>query len=102
MIIDKNNSREVTLGNGSVLMGIGTINGKEIAYFIHEHTNPSPVVGEYNNEFAGEKAEDLPVKCVVLRFEGKEALKSIDIMIEDLQKIRENLSKECEVESEHI
>ena len=102
MIIDKNNSREVTLGNGSVLMGIGTINGKEIAYFIHEHTHPSSVVGEYNNEFAGEKAEDLPVQCVVLRFEGKEALKSIDIMIEDLQKIRENLSKECEVESEHI
>ena len=56
----------------------------------------------YDNEFAGEKAEDLPVKCVALRFEGKEALKSIDIMIEDLQKIRENLSKECEVESEHI
>ena len=77
MIIDKNNSREVTLGNGSVLMGIGTINGKEIAYFIHEHTHPSPVVGEYNNEFAGEKAEDL-------------------------QKIRENLRKDCEVESEHI
>ena len=48
------------------------------------------------------KAEDLPVKCVALRFEGKEALKSIDIMIEDLQKIRENLSKDCEVESEHI
>lgn len=102
MIIDKNNSREVTLGNGSVLMGIGTINGKEIAYFIHEHTHPAPVVGECNNEFAGEKAEDLPIKCVALRFEGKEALKSIDIMIEDLQKIRENLSKECEVESEHI
>ena len=50
----------------------------------------------------GEKAEDLPVKCVALRFEGKEALKSIDIMIEDLQKIRENLSKDCEVENEHI
>ena len=102
MITDKNNIREITFGNGSVLMGIGTINDKEIAYFIHEHTHPSPTVGEYNDEFAGEKAEDLPVKCVALRFEGKEALKSIDIMIEDLQKIRENLSKECEVESEHI
>ena len=102
MITDKNNLREITFGNGSVLMGIGTISGKEIAYFIHEHTNPNPKVGEHNNEFAGEKAEDLPVKCVALRFEGKEALKSIGIMIEDLQKIRENLSKECEVESEHI
>ena len=77
MITDKNNSREITFGNGSVLMGIGTISGKEIAYFIHEHTNPNPKVGEHNNEFAGEKAEDL-------------------------QKIRENLSKDCEVESEHI
>ena len=101
MIIDKNNSREVTLGNGSVLMGIGTINGKEIAYFIHEHTHPSPVVGEYNNEFAGEKAEDLPVKCVALRFEGKEALKSIDMLIEDLQKIRENLIGESESNEEN-
>ena len=101
MIIDKNNSREVTLGNGSVLMGIGTINGKEIAYFIHEHTHPSPVVGEHNNEFAGEKAEDLPVKCVALRFEGKEALKSIDMLIEDLQKIRENLIGESESNEEN-
>ena len=101
MIIDKNNSREVTLGNGSVLMGIGTINGKEIAYFIHEHTNPNPKVGEHNNEFAGEKAEDLPVKCVALRFEGKEALKSIDMLIEDLQKIRENLIGESESNEEN-
>lgn len=100
MITDKNNSREITLGNGSVLMGIGTINDKEIAYFMHEHTHPSPVVGEYNDEFAGEKAEDLPVKCVALRFEGKEALKSIDIMIEDLQKIRENLINECKVKND--
>ena len=100
MITDKNNSREITLGNGSVLMGIGTINDKEIAYFIHENTNPNPKVGEHNNEFAGEKAEDLPVKCVALRFEGKEALKSIDIMIEDLQKIRENLISECEVQND--
>ena len=101
MITDKNNLREITLGNGSVLMGIGTISGKEIAYFIHEHTNPSPIVGEHNNEFAGEKAEDLPVKCVALRFEGKEALKSIDMLIEDLQKIRENLIGESESNEEN-
>ena len=101
MITDKNNSREITLGNGSVLMGIGTINDKEIAYFIHEHTNPNPKVGEHNNEFAGEKAEDLPVKCVALRFEGKEALKSIDMLIEDLQKIRENLIGESESNEEN-
>ena len=101
MITDKNNLREITLGNGSVLMGIGTISGKEIAYFIHEHTNPNPKVGEHNNEFAGEKAEDLPVKCVALRFEGKEALKSIDMLIEDLQKIRENLIGESESNEEN-
>lgn len=101
MITDKNNLREITLGNGSVLMGIGTINDKEIAYFIHEHTHPSSTVGAYNDEFAGEKAEELSVKCVALRFEGKEALKSIDIMIEDLQKIRKNLIDECEVENEN-
>ena len=101
MITDKNNLREITFGNGSVLMGIGTISDKEIAYFIHEHTNPSPIVGEHNNEFAGEKAEDLPVKCVALRFEGKEALKSIDMLIEDLQKIRENLIGESESNEEN-
>ena len=101
MITDKNNLREITLGKGSVLMGIGTISGKEIAYFIHEHTNPNPKVGEHNNEFAGEKAEDLPVKCVALRFEGKEALKSIDMLIEDLQKIRENLIGESESNEEN-
>ena len=28
MITDKNNLREITFGNGSVLMGIGTISGK--------------------------------------------------------------------------
>ena len=100
MITDKNNLREITFGNGSVLMGIGTISGKEIAYFIHEHTNPNPKVGEHNNEFAGEKVEDLPVKCVALRFEGKEALKSIDMLIEDLQKIRENLIGESESNEE--
>lgn len=96
MIIDKNKLREIYLGNGSVLMGVGTVNNKGIAYFIYEHNFPIQEVGVSNNEFAGQKAEDLPVKCVALRFEGKEALKSIDIMIEDLQKIRKNLISECE------
>ena len=96
MIIDKNKLREIYLGNGTVLMGVGTINDREIAYFIYEHNFPIHKVGTNNNEYAGQKAEDLPFKCVALRFEGKEALKSIDIMIEDLQKIRENLISECE------
>lgn len=96
MIIDKNKLREIYLGDGSVLMGVGTISDREIAYFIYEHDLPIQEVGVNNNEFAGQKAEDLPVKCVALRFEGKEALKSINIMIEDLQKIRKNLISEVE------
>ena len=99
MIIDKNKLREIYLGNGSVLMGVGTVNNKGIAYFIHEHDFPIQSVGIYNDVYAGQNAEDLPVKCVALRFEGKEALKSIDIMIEDLQKIRENLISEADNES---
>lgn len=99
MIIDKNNLREIHLGSGSVLMGVGTIEDKGIAYFIHEHDFPIHEVGTYNDVYAGEKAEDLPVKCVALRFEGKEALKSIDIMLEDLQKIKQNLIEESESKS---
>ena len=78
---------------------LGIKENKGIAYFIYEHDLPIKRVGVSNNKFAGQKAEDLPFKCVSLRFEGKEALKSIDIMLEDLQKIRENLITEVENEN---
>lgn len=96
MIVDRNNLREVYLGSGAVLMGVGTISDKGIAYFIHEHDQPIEEVGVKCDRWAGEKAEELPVKCIALRFEGPQALKSVDIMLEDLQKIRENLLAEVE------
>lgn len=91
MIKDYSNSREVTLGNGTVGLVVSTIDGNKNAYVMYQ--KDFTPIGTTTNEHAGKKNRELKEKSVLLRFEGKNAIKSINIMLEDLQEIKAELLK---------
>lgn len=89
MIKDIKNCRQVHLGHGTIC--IGTNITKEHYLFIEKQYNP---VGQKYNNLATKDAHTLENKSVLLLFDGKEGLKSLDMIIEDLQEIRKTLTED--------
>lgn len=88
MIKDKNNARIITLGNGTVKLIRSADNS---GYIIYE-SERGEINGEYySDENVGKHVEDCPEKSIVLAFTGENALKSIDIIMEDLKEIKNTL-----------
>lgn len=91
MIKDFNNCRLVEFGNGTVTMGIGSFNKRNVCFYVHE-SNYSPINGEkVYNENAGKRLDHIDNKSISLNFVGPDALKSIDLIIEDLNTIKNNI-----------
>ena len=94
MIRDIKNCREVHLGFGTVGISIDTTGSVEILY-----NKPCTPVGNYYNKLAGKSTIELKEKNVCLFFDGKDGLKALDILIEDLQKIRDKKLQEIKIKS---
>ena len=90
MIKDFNKARELFCGYGTLAFCRDVTNTKEVIY---EKTFSK--VGSIDNQYTDKDIKKCDVPCIVLNFNGKDAIKSIDILIEDLNKIKEQL-KECE------
>ena len=89
MIKDVENCREVHLGFGTVGIAIDTTGTVEVLY----NKSYTPV-GTPDNNFVGKSTIELQEKNVCLFFDGADGLKALDILIEDLQKIRTKLNGE--------
>lgn len=95
MIKDKNNARYVYFGHGT----IGLCRCQDGTSYAIYNSEQGKIDGEYTDSiYKGQAVENIPVKSIAFVFNGEKAIKSIDILIEDLQIIRENLISECEVE----
>lgn len=80
---------DVEFGNGTVSIGIDTTGLVECI-----HNKPETPVGEYYNEDCGKVTTELNVECVCLRFDkGKDCLMALNMLIEDLNEIKKNLTK---------
>jgi hypothetical protein len=91
MIKDFDNCRLVEFGNGTVTMGIGSFDKRNVCFYVHE-SNYSPINGErVYNENAGKRLDIIDKKSISLNFTGPEAIKSIDLIIEDLNTIKNNI-----------
>lgn len=88
MIIDTKNCREIHFGNGTLSLGHDISGTIEIIY-----EKPKTPVGESYSEKSGLTAQELSDKSVCLYFDGEAGLRAVDILIEDLQKIKERLEK---------
>lgn len=86
MIRDIENCREIHLGHGTVGLSVDTTGTVEVI-----HNKPFSPVGTAYNHNAWKAARKLKEKSVCLFFYGKEGIASIDILIEDLQKIKSRL-----------
>lgn len=88
MIKDENNARFIHFGHGTVRLSICK-EGKSYAIVESDY---SPITGKFKKaKYNGECAENLPVKSVCFIFDGENAEKSIDMLIEDLNKIKKQL-----------
>lgn len=93
MIKDKENARYIHLGHGTVNISVCQ---DRTSYVIHESEKGS-VDGIFKKaEYQGHYPEELPIKSICLVFDGKDAIKSIDMIIEDLQTIKEKLEENHE------
>lgn len=91
MIKDFNNCRLVEFGNGTVTMGIGSFDKRNVCFYVYE-SEYSPINGErVYNENSGKRLDDIDNKSISLNFVGPEAIKSIDLIIEDLTTIKNNI-----------
>lgn len=90
MIKDFNKARELCCGHGTLGFCRDITNTKEVIY---EKTFSK--VGSIDNQYMDKDIKKCNVSCIILNFNGKDAIKSIDILIEDLNKIKEQL-QECE------
>ncbi len=88
MIRDIENCREVHLGHGAVGIAIDTTGTVEVLY-----NKPVTTVGSKTNELAGKSTIELNEKNVCLFFDGKDKIMALDMLIEDLSKIRKNLNE---------
>lgn len=88
MIRDIKNCREVHLGHGTVGFSIDTTGTIAVLY-----NKPLTPVGGSFNELDGKSTIELKEKNVCLFFDGKEGIQSIDMVIEDLQKIKAKLKE---------
>lgn len=86
MIIDTKNCREIHFGNGTLSLGHDITGTIEIIY-----EKPKTPVSEYYLENSGLVAQELPQNSVCLYFDGIDGLKALDMLTEDLQKIKERL-----------
>lgn len=91
MIKDFDNCRLVEFGNGTVTMGIGSVDKRNVCFYVYE-SNYGPINGErIYNENTGKRLDSLDKKSISLNFTGPEASKSIDLIIEDLNTIKNNI-----------
>ncbi len=88
MIKDYNKTRELFLGHGTLKLGLDITNTKEIFF-----EGAYQKIGENNKQFIGKNIKECDVNAVVLNFDGKDAIKSIDILIQDLRKIKNRLKE---------
>lgn len=86
MIVDIQNRRDIHLGDGTVSVSISLNNGYGLIFSPCTQSN----VGEINNT----PAESVLDKNVALWFEGRDAIKSLDVVIDLLKKIRITIAKE--------
>ena len=80
MIKDENNCREIYLGKGTVGIGADATGSRYIFY-----EKPFTPVGEKYDDMAGKMTREMSEKSVCLFFEGKDGVKALSRIIEDLQ-----------------
>lgn len=88
MIRDIKNCREVHLGHGTVGLSIDSTGTVAVLFNI-----PLTPVGGSIEGVDGKSTIELKEKNVCLFFDGKEGIAAIDMLIEDLQKIKAKLKE---------
>ena len=89
MIKDYKKVRELFCGHGTLRFCPDITKTKEVIY-----EGDYIKVGEHTDEFNEQNIKQCGVNAIVLNFDGKNAIKSIDILIEDLNKIKKHLESE--------